>query len=234
MSSSSSFLTYIQVSQEAGQVVWFSHLFQNFPLAETLLTLWDSWSLKAGLFLWRGSLGGKPVRVSFSPCGSASACLPTPNPELVTVPVFSGAACWHQIEPLKGLVLRILGFLIGSCCFWWQRCKQMDTCQRNLKGQCLFFPLHFFLLAFWELEIKELWLQKALHAQKFSKSTCWQTHLEKELRPEDLRRQIPTTKNSHTKTVWKVWSIKGKKLGNYPSERPDGRLTREKIVKQLL
>ena len=29
--SSSNFLTYIQVSQEAGQVVWYSHLFQNFP-----------------------------------------------------------------------------------------------------------------------------------------------------------------------------------------------------------
>ena len=25
------FLTYIQVSQEAGRVVWYSHLFQNFP-----------------------------------------------------------------------------------------------------------------------------------------------------------------------------------------------------------
>ena len=25
------FLTCIQVSQEAGQVVWYSHLFQNFP-----------------------------------------------------------------------------------------------------------------------------------------------------------------------------------------------------------
>ena len=25
------FLTYIQVSQEAGQVVWYSHLFKNFP-----------------------------------------------------------------------------------------------------------------------------------------------------------------------------------------------------------
>lgn len=61
-----------------------------------------------------------------------------------------------------------------------------------------------------------------------------ETHLEKELRPEDLRKQIPTTKNSYTKTVWKVWSIKGKKLGNYPSGRPDGRLTRQKIVKQLL
>ena len=30
-SSSSCFLTCIQVSQEAGQVVWYSYLFQNFP-----------------------------------------------------------------------------------------------------------------------------------------------------------------------------------------------------------
>ena len=25
------FLTYIQISQKAGKVVWYSHLFQNFP-----------------------------------------------------------------------------------------------------------------------------------------------------------------------------------------------------------
>ena len=31
MSSSNCFLTCIQISQEAGQVVWYSHLFQNFP-----------------------------------------------------------------------------------------------------------------------------------------------------------------------------------------------------------
>ena len=30
-SSNCSFLTCIQVSQEAGQVVWYSHFFQNFP-----------------------------------------------------------------------------------------------------------------------------------------------------------------------------------------------------------
>ena len=30
-SSNCCFLTYIQVSQEAGQVVWYSHLLQNFP-----------------------------------------------------------------------------------------------------------------------------------------------------------------------------------------------------------
>ena len=30
-SSNCCFLTYIQISQEAGKVVWYSHLFQNFP-----------------------------------------------------------------------------------------------------------------------------------------------------------------------------------------------------------
>ena len=30
-SSNSCFLTCIQISQEAGQVAWYSHLFQNFP-----------------------------------------------------------------------------------------------------------------------------------------------------------------------------------------------------------
>ena len=30
-SSNCCFLTCIQVSQEAGQVVWYSHVFQNFP-----------------------------------------------------------------------------------------------------------------------------------------------------------------------------------------------------------
>ena len=30
-SSNGCFLTYIQISQEAGQVAWYSHLFQNFP-----------------------------------------------------------------------------------------------------------------------------------------------------------------------------------------------------------
>ena len=30
-SSNCCFLTFIQISQEAGQVVWYSHIFQNFP-----------------------------------------------------------------------------------------------------------------------------------------------------------------------------------------------------------
>ena len=30
-SSNCCFLTHIQISQEAGQVIWYSHLFKNFP-----------------------------------------------------------------------------------------------------------------------------------------------------------------------------------------------------------
>ena len=30
-SSNSCFLTWTQISEEAGQLVWYSHLFQNFP-----------------------------------------------------------------------------------------------------------------------------------------------------------------------------------------------------------
>ena len=33
------FLTCIQVSQEAGQVVWYSHLFQNFPQFVAIYTV---------------------------------------------------------------------------------------------------------------------------------------------------------------------------------------------------
>ena len=40
-SSSSCFLTCIQVSQEAGQEVWYSHLFQNFPQFIVIHTIKD-------------------------------------------------------------------------------------------------------------------------------------------------------------------------------------------------
>ena len=38
-SSNCCFFTYIQISQEAGQVVWYSHLFQNFPQSVVIHTV---------------------------------------------------------------------------------------------------------------------------------------------------------------------------------------------------
>ena len=40
-SSNSCFLTCIQISQEAGQVVWYSHLFKNFPQFVVIHTVKD-------------------------------------------------------------------------------------------------------------------------------------------------------------------------------------------------
>ena len=40
-SSNRCFLTFIQVSQEAGQVLWYSHLFQNFPQFIVIHTVTD-------------------------------------------------------------------------------------------------------------------------------------------------------------------------------------------------
>ena len=38
-SSNCCFLTHIQISQEAGQVVWYSHLFKNFPQFAVIHTI---------------------------------------------------------------------------------------------------------------------------------------------------------------------------------------------------
>ena len=38
-SSNCCFLTWIQISQEAGKVVWFSHLFKNFPQSVVIHTV---------------------------------------------------------------------------------------------------------------------------------------------------------------------------------------------------
>ena len=40
-SSNGCFLTYIQISQEAGQVVWYSYLYQNFPQFIVIHTVKD-------------------------------------------------------------------------------------------------------------------------------------------------------------------------------------------------
>ena len=47
-SSNCCFLTCIQISQEAGQVVWYSHLFQNFPQFIVIHTEWEvKWALES-------------------------------------------------------------------------------------------------------------------------------------------------------------------------------------------
>ena len=65
-SSNCCFLTCIQVSQEAGQVVWYSHLFQNFPqfiLIHTVKSLGIVNKAEIDVFLELSCLFHDPVNV---------------------------------------------------------------------------------------------------------------------------------------------------------------------------
>ena len=69
------FLICIQISQEAGQVVWYSHLFQNFPQFIVIHTVKDfSIVNKAeiGVFLELSCFFDDPADVSNLICGSSA------------------------------------------------------------------------------------------------------------------------------------------------------------------
>ena len=74
-SSSSCFLTCIQVSQEAGQVVWYSHLFQNFPQFIVIHTVKDFGIVdkaEIDVFLELSCLFNDPVDVGNLVSGSSA------------------------------------------------------------------------------------------------------------------------------------------------------------------
>ena len=72
-SSSCCFLTCIQVSQEAGQVVWYSHLFQNFPQFIVIHTVRGFGIInKADVFLELSSFFNDPVDVGNLISGSSA------------------------------------------------------------------------------------------------------------------------------------------------------------------
>ena len=74
-SSNCCFLTCIQVSQEAGQVVWYSHLFQNFPQFIVVHTVKGFGKINKGeidVFLELSSFLDDPVDVGNLISGSSA------------------------------------------------------------------------------------------------------------------------------------------------------------------
>ena len=69
------FLTCIQISQEAGQVVWYSHLFQNFPQFVVILTVKGSGVVnkaEVDVFLKLSSFSSDPIDVEILISGSST------------------------------------------------------------------------------------------------------------------------------------------------------------------
>ena len=69
------FLTCIQISQEAGQVVWYSHLFQNFPQFVVILTVKGFGVVnkaEVDVFLKLSSFSSDPIDVESLISGSST------------------------------------------------------------------------------------------------------------------------------------------------------------------
>ena len=71
-SSNCCFLTCIQVSQEAGRVVWYSHVFQNFPRFIVIHTVKDQGLIEVNLSAILDPSDSKQFMLS--PCHSFKSC----------------------------------------------------------------------------------------------------------------------------------------------------------------
>ena len=84
-SSNCCFLTCIQVSQEAGQVVWYSHLFQNFPQFIVIYTVKDCGIVnkaETAVFLELSCFYNDPADVGNLISGSSAFSKSSLNPDV--------------------------------------------------------------------------------------------------------------------------------------------------------
>ena len=120
-SSNCCFLTCIQVSQEAGQVVWYSHLFKNFPEFVVIHTVKDFGIVNKGeihVFLELSHFFDDPMDAGNLVSGSSSIwSLPFLNPAWT-----SGSSlftyCWS-------LSWRILNITLLACVRRVQSCSSL-------------------------------------------------------------------------------------------------------------
>ena len=105
-SSNSCFLNCIQISQEAGQVIWYSHLFQNFPRIIVIHTVKGFGTVKKteiGVFLEFSCFFGDPEDVGI--------CSLVPLPFLK--PAWTSRRSWFTY--CWSLAWRILSIILLAC-----------------------------------------------------------------------------------------------------------------------
>ena len=105
-SSNSCFLTCIQISQEAGQVVWYSHLFQNFPqfvLSHTVKGFAIVNKAEVNIFLELSCFFDDPTDVGNLISGSSAFFKTSLNIWIFMVPVLLKPGLWNFEHYFAGL-----------------------------------------------------------------------------------------------------------------------------------
>ena len=136
-SSNCCFLTCIQIFQEAGQVVWYSHLFQNFPQLVVIYTVKDFGIVnkaKVGVFLEFSCFFYDPTDVCSLISGSSDFLNPawtsgssqftycwslTWRILSITLLVWEMSATGHSLKFLHSLTFPIFGIGMKTDLFQW-------------------------------------------------------------------------------------------------------------------
>ena len=145
-SSNCCFLTCIQVCQEAGQVVWYSHLFQNFPQFLVIHTVKGFGIVKKAeidVFLELSCFFGDPVEFGNLISGSSAFSKTSLN-----IREFKSTCCWS-------LAWRILSITLLAC--------EMSAIVQSFE--------HSFALPFFGIGMKMDIFQSCGHCWVFQ--TCW-------------------------------------------------------------
>ena len=130
-SSNCCFLTCIQISQEAGQVVCYSHLFQNFPQFIVIHTV-KGFDIVNNCF---PQSCGIPIIKSHRPSSSDSLRIPSPFVES------PGWEAWHVVQNLHNSGRTSLILLFSSLCVTYLTGMGFDFIMVTLllQSRCGFF-----------------------------------------------------------------------------------------------
>ena len=135
-SSNCCFLTCIQVSQEAGQVVWYAHLFQNFPefvMIHTVKGFGIVNKAEIDIFLELSCFFNDPADVGNLISGSSAFSKTTFVIILIVVIIRGNQA--EFIEFIKTLALQLLTVLQDQKLVMWKSTNWLvrsDPCRSNL------------------------------------------------------------------------------------------------------
>ena len=151
-SSNCCFLTFIQISKEAGQVIWYSHLFQNFPqlvVVHPVKSFHIVNKAEIDVFLELSCFFNDPTIVGNLISGSSSSSKPSFNIWTFTVHVLPKPGLEnfeHYFTSMLAECNCVVVWAFFVIAFLWERNENISTCFLfNVTTKCFLWYLKQFM-----------------------------------------------------------------------------------------